>query len=113
MRLKVLDCNCIDARKSCINVILQDHIGNCLFRVSELSGDVKQFSKVGIKQLTGSETKGAEFPKERHASDGVSSVGFQFFPHLNRIIHSFNVYLNSIGTGSGDDCQVLRFSLLV
>jgi len=115
-RLKNLDRDCIGGRKSCINVIFEDNIGNYLFRASELSGDVKLCGKLGIERLTGSGMKSAEFPKERHSSDrGVGSVcvGLQFFPHLNGIVHSFNVYLDSIGTGSVDDCQGLPFPLLV
>jgi len=110
MILKNLDCNCIDRRKSCINVILEDHVGDCFFGASELSGNVKQFGNVGIEGLTASGTKSAEFPKVRHSSDGgVGSVcaGLQFFLHLNRIVHSFNVYLDSIGTGSVNICQGL------
>jgi len=115
MRLKNLDHNCIGGRKSCINVILEGHVGDCFFGASKLSGDVKQSGKVGIEQLTGSGTKSAEFPKERHSSHGeVGSVctGLQFFPHLNGIVHSFNVYLDSIGKGSVDDCQACDFHCL-
>jgi len=99
MRLKNLDRNCIGGRKSCINVILEDHFGDCFFGASELSGDIKQFGKVGIERLTGSRTKSAEFPKERHSSDGgVSSVcaGLQFFPHLDGIIHSIMYTLTAL-----------------
>ena len=58
-RLKNLDRNCIGGRKSRINVILEDNVGNGFFGASELSGDVKQFDKVGIEWLTTSGAKTA------------------------------------------------------
>ena len=63
-RLKNLDSNSIGGRKSRINVILQDHIRDCFFGASKLSGDVKQSGEVGIEQLSGSGKKSAAFPKE-------------------------------------------------
>jgi len=80
--LKNLNCDCIGGRESRIDVILEDHVGDGFFGASELSGDIKQFGEVGIEWLSGSGTKSAEFPKERHSSDrGVGSVcaGLQFF----------------------------------
>jgi len=115
-RLKNLNCNCIGGRKSRINVILEDNVGYCFFGASELSGDAKQFGKVGIERLTGSGAKSAEFPKERHSSDGgVGSVCacFEFFPYLNWIVRTFDVYFDSIGTGTIDVGQGLQFPLLV
>jgi len=60
--------------------------------------------------------KAAEFLKERHSSDrGVGSVcaGLQLFQDLSMIIHSVDVYLNSIAAGSIDNGQGLQFPLLV
>jgi len=42
-RLKNLDHDSIGGRKSHINVILQDHVGDCFFGTSELSVNIKQF----------------------------------------------------------------------
>jgi len=50
-------------------MILEDHVGDCFFGASELSGDVKQFGEVGIERRSGSGTESAEFPKEQHSSD--------------------------------------------
>ena len=97
-------------------MILEDHVGDCFFRASELSGDVKQFGEVGIERLSRSATKSAEFPKERHSSDGgVGSVCacLQLFPYLNGIVHAFDVHLDSIGTGTVNDGQGLQFPLLL
>ena len=115
-RLKDLDHDCIGRRKSRVDVILEDHIGDYFFRASELSGDIKHFSDVGIEWLSRSGTKSAEFPKERHSSDGgVGSVCayLQLFPYLNRIVYAFDEHLDSIGPGTVNDRQSLQFPLLV
>jgi len=116
MRLTNLNRDCIGGRKSCVDVILKDHVRDCFFGASKLSGDVEQFGEVGIEWQSGSGTESAEFPEERHSSNrrvGSVCVGFQFFPHLDVILHSFDVYLDSIGTGSVDDGHGLQFPLLV
>jgi len=115
-RLKDLDPDCIGRRKSRIDVILEEHVRDCFFGTSELSGDVNQFGKVGIEWLSRSRTKSAEFPKEQHSSDGA--VGrvcacLEFFPPLNGIVYTFDLHLDSIGTGTVDDGQGLQFPLLV
>jgi len=114
--LKNLNRDCIGGRKSHINLILEDHVGDRFFGASKLGGDIKQFGEVGIERLSGSGTESAEFPEERHSSDrrvGSVCAGLQYFPHLNGILHSFDVYLDSIGAGSVDDGHALQFPLLV
>jgi len=96
--------------------MLKDHVGDRFFGASELSVDVEQLGEVGIERLSGSGTESAEFPEERHSSDrrvGSVCAGLQFFPHLDGILHSFDVYLDSIGTGSVDDGNGLQFPLLI
>jgi len=97
-------------------VILEDHIEDRFFGASELRGDIKQFGEVGIERLSRSGTESAELPEERHSSDrqiGSVCAGLQFFPHLDGILHSLDVYFDSIGTGSVDDGHRLQFPLLV
>jgi len=64
VRLKNHDCDYIGRRKSRIDVILEDYVGDCFFGAGELSGDVKQFDEVGIERPPRSGPKSAEFPKE-------------------------------------------------
>jgi len=116
MGLKNLNRDCIGGRKSRIDVILEDHIRDCFFGTSELSGNIKQFGEVGIERLSGSGTESTELPEERHSSDqwiGSVCAGLQFFPHLDGILHSLDVYFDSIGTGSVDDGHGLQFPFLV
>jgi len=47
-RLKDLDCDCIGRRKSRVDVILENYVGDCFLRAGELSGHVKQFGEVVI-----------------------------------------------------------------
>ena len=114
--LKNLNRDYICGRKSRIDVILEDHIGDRFFGASELSDDIKQFGEVGIERLSGSGTESIELPEERHSSDrriGSVCAGLQFFPHLDGILYSLDVYFDSIGTGSIDDGYGLQFLLLV
>ena len=97
-------------------MILEDHIGDRFFEASELSGDIKEFCEVGIERLSGRGTESTELPEERHSSNrqiGSVRAGLQCFPHLDGILHSLDVYFDSIGTGSVDDGHGLQFPLLV
>jgi len=64
MGLKNLNRDCIGGRKSRVHVILEDHVADRFFGYSELSGDIKQFGKVGIVRLSRSGTESAEFREE-------------------------------------------------
>ena len=115
-RLKNLYRDCIGGRKSHIDMVLENHVRNCFFGASKFGDDIKQFGKVGIERLSRSGTERTEFPKECHSPDrGIGSVCacFEFFPCLNGIVRTFDVYLDSIGTGAIDDGQGLQFLLLV
>jgi len=48
VRLKDLDRDCIRRRKSRVDVILENDVGDCFFGPVEFSGDVKQIGEVGI-----------------------------------------------------------------
>jgi len=115
-RLKNPNRDGIGGRESRVDMVLENHVGNCFFGASKFGGDIKQFGKVGIEGLSRSGTERAEFPKECHSPDGgVGGVcsRFEFFPRLDGIVYTFDVYLDSIGTGAIDDGQGLQFPLLV
>jgi len=116
MGLKNLNGDCIGGRESRLDGIFEDHVGDRFFGASKLSGDIEEFSEVGNKRLSGSGTESTEFLEEQHSSNrrvGSVCAGLQFFPHLDGILHSLDVYLESIGTGSVDDGHSLQFPLLV